>query len=159
LAIEQYDANKDGKIAGDELDACPSLKSCSRWLDPKGDGVTAEMVQSMIQKWQATKIGRVSYLCAFYRNGKPIQGAKVTFVPEKFLGVAMPTVLGETDEGGVAVMSVAGVTPEGLPLGFYRVQVTKDGEDIPAKYNSETTLGTAVVGGGAGIAAKFNLKY
>lgn len=31
-----------------------------------------------------------------------------------------------------------------MPPGFYRVEITKDGLNIPAKYNTETILGTEI---------------
>jgi hypothetical protein len=37
----------------------------------------------------------------------------------------------------------AGDVP-GLSPGFYRVEITKEGENIPAKYNTATTLGLEV---------------
>ena len=33
---------------------------------------------------------------------------------------------------------------QGVPPGFYRVEITKAGEQIPAKYNTATTLGGEV---------------
>jgi hypothetical protein len=55
--------------------------------------------------------------------------------------------------------------PKGVAPGFYRIEITKAGDNIPAKYNSETTLGQAVgvppsKGGRAkGVITKFDLKY
>jgi hypothetical protein len=49
--------------------------------------------------------------------------------------------------------------PKGIPLGFYRIEVTKDGESIPAKYNTETILGIDVMGAQAGNTPQFNLVY
>ena len=54
---------------------------------------------------------------------------------------------GVTDAGGRAVISypyAADPTVQGLPPGFYRVEITKDGEKIPAKYNTDTILGIEV---------------
>ena len=49
----------------------------------------------------------------------------------------------------------------GVPPGFYRVQVTKSGENIPAKYNRETTLGHEVARDAAGNegAIRLDLNY
>ena len=46
----------------------------------------------------------------------------------------------------------------GLPPGVYRVAVTKDGVTIPARYNTETTLGCEVFGGGRGGSTTLALK-
>ena len=32
----------------------------------------------------------------------------------------------------------------GLSPGFYRVEITKEGDNIPAKYNTATTLGLEI---------------
>ena len=85
--------------------------------------------------------------CRVTHNGKPLAGAKVVFVPEKFLGGTLQSGSGTTSRSGfchdlrpyAADPSVKGLSP-----GFYRVEITKDGEKIPAKYNSETTLGAEV---------------
>jgi hypothetical protein len=45
--------------------------------------------------------------------------------------------------------------------GFYHVEVTKSGENIPAKYNSATTLGQEVAMDAQELmqGIKFDLKY
>ena len=44
---------------------------------------------------------------------------------------------------------------------MYRVEITKDGENIPAKYNTETILGQEVSLDNIDLqmGIKFNLKY
>jgi hypothetical protein len=156
-AIEEYDANKDGKISGDELAKCPSLKS----LAGKQGEVTAEKITATIKRWQDSKVGRVTYRCVVLHGGKPLVGATVKLVPEKFLGDKVPSASGTSEVGGAVAPSVpvkAG-DPPGMPLGFYHIEVTKDGESIPAKYNTETILGTDVSGSTVGAGTKYNLVY
>jgi hypothetical protein len=81
-----------------------------------------------------------------YKN-RPLEGATVTFDPETFLGPSFQPCSGETDERGEAFVTRQ-ADPDaiaGIYLGFYRVRITKDkknGEELlPAKYNTETTLG------------------
>jgi hypothetical protein len=152
--VEQYDTDKDGKIAGNELNACPVLK----YLD-KGDGVTAELIEGQIKRWQESRLGRTGCMCAVHRKGKPLADATVKYVPEKFLGDAVPAAVGKTEASGIAEMEIPQVAPPGVALGFYRVEITKEGADIPAKYNTETTLSAAVNGGSVGPSATFNLEY
>jgi hypothetical protein len=158
-AVRQYDANGDGKISGNELDKCPSLRSCAAVLDPKGKEITAEMIQSLIEQWAQTKIGRRPGSCVVLHNGKPLADATVTFVPEDFLGSNVPRAKGRINAKGQAAMTVEDGGPTGIPMGFYRVEVVKDGENIPAKYNTDTELGAGVIGGGVGLVGSFNLKY
>ena len=142
-----YDTNKDGKISGEELDQCPGLKAALPRLG--GGEVTAEMITNRIQEWQRTKAGRLPANCIVTRNGSPLEGAEVKFVPEKFLGDNMPTGSAKTEAGGTAKVSMPGVAgtahdPFGLPPGFYRIEITKEGMDIPAKYNTATVLGAEI---------------
>jgi hypothetical protein len=147
-AIEMFDANKDGKLSGKELDKCPGLKAALAEVDPNGQGeITADMIAKRIQAWIDTKLGRASVACTVLHNGKPMDGASVRFVPEKFLGKNMTVGSGKTDKNGVAMISIEISGPQDLPgvaPGLYRVEITKDGEKIPAKYNTKTTLGQEI---------------
>jgi len=147
-AIEMFDKNKDGKLSGEELDKCPGLKSALSTVDPSNQGVTAEAITARIRAWQDSKLGRTSLSCVVMHNGQPLGGAEIKLVPEKFLGDDMPVVSGKTGKSGMAMLSVpvSGKPddPPGVPPGFYRIEITKPGMTIPAKYNTETTLGQEV---------------
>jgi hypothetical protein len=85
-------------------------------------------------------------------------------VPESFLGDDIKTATGKTGDSGRAALTVP-VTgprdPPGAALGLYRVEITKTGDNIPAKYNSETTLGQEVALDSPALkdGIKFNLQY
>ena len=147
-ALQQYDKNHDGKLSGAELDACPALKSALPDMgDGKQDSITAEMIAERIKTWQRTNVGRKATSCKVTRNGQPLAGAQVTLVPETFLGPSLPTGHGTTDANGRASLSIAtrgADDPPGMPCGFYRVEITKPGDKIPARYNTATTLGDEV---------------
>ena len=50
-ALAAYDTNRDGRIAGTELDASPALKSALARLDANGDGgVSAEEIAERISR-------------------------------------------------------------------------------------------------------------
>ena len=94
--MKQYDTNGDGKIAGAELDKAPSLKAALNQIDTSGSKtITAEKITARIQKWQESKVGRMNLTCRVSRKqggqDTPLDGATVTFEPEKFLGGNMPT--------------------------------------------------------------------
>jgi hypothetical protein len=145
-AITLFDTNKDGKISGAEFDKVPSLKKS---LAAKAkQGITAEDIAERIRQWQETKVGKIgSVNCQVLKNGKPLADAVVKFVPEKFLGANMPVCEGNTNaDGNTSLASpvqgaddVPGVAP-----GFYRVEITKAGEKIPAKYNTATIFGEEI---------------
>ena len=166
-AIEMFDANKDGKLTGEELDKVPGLKAALSKVDPSKEGVTAKMITARIKVWQNTKLGRMSLSCTVLHNGKGLAGAEVKFVPEKFLGLDDPKWIakGKTDQNGMAMLSVPvsgqREDPPGVPPGFYRVEVTKPGMNIPAMYNTETILGQEVANDAVGImeGIRFDLKF
>jgi hypothetical protein len=163
-AVAMFDADKDGKIDGAELDKCPGLKAALSKVDPSNQGVTADMVTARIEAWQKSKLGRMSLSCRVTHNGQPLAGAEVNFVPEKFLGTNIQTAKGKTDTNGMAMLSVPTKgqgDPPGVAPGFYRVEITKQGDNIPAKYNTETTLGQEVALDAKGIqeGINFDLKY
>jgi len=142
-AMTLYDTNKDGKISGNEFDQCSSLKEIAK------DGeVTADMLVELLNRWQNGRIGRIGVVVKVLHNGKPLVGASVKAVPEKFLGTNFKPITGTTIAGGRVGLSVPTRGPEeptGAAFGFYRIEVTKEGESIPAKYNTETTLSLAVI--------------
>ena len=102
--------------------------------------------------------------CKVTHNGKALAGATVTFVPEPFLGGGMQKGTGTTSSAAVAnIVSPYAADPaiRGMSPGFYRVEITKSGEKIPAKYNTQTTLGAEVASDSPGREGgyPFDLKY
>jgi hypothetical protein len=164
--MEIYDTDKDGKLSREELDRSPALKAALDRIDTSGEGtITAAKITARIRAWQASKLGRTSLVCAVLRSGRPLANVEVKFVPEKFLGENMPTALGKTDSNGVAMISVptSGKQDDspGLPPGLYLVEITKAGDNIPAKYNTHTIFGQEVAGDarGAREGIRFHLQY
>ena len=150
-AMKLYDTNHDGKISGAEFDKVPSLGSAQAMVNfksTKEKGITAADITARIKAWQQTKIGRVGGVAAqITRNGKPLSGADVKFVPEKFLGENLPECKGTTGPEGSAQISLpvnGPDDPSGVPPGYYRVEVTMPDGSIPAKYNTQTVLGEEI---------------
>lgn len=158
-AIETYDTDQDGKISGSELDKCPALKSALGQFDTDGDqGISADEIATRINAWEDARVGRLSIKCAVTRNGRPLAGADVRFVPEGFLGDDITPARGNTDAKGLAVVGSedsTGRVSRGVSPGLYRVEITKSGEDIPAQYNTETILGQEVAVDAPGVREGF----
>jgi hypothetical protein len=156
-AIAMYDTNHDGKISGDEFKQCPSLRDIA-----KDDAVTADMIAQVISTWQKGKIGRLPVIIKILRNGMPLNKAAVTLAPEKFMGKDIQKATGPTDATGLAKISVptrGPGEPQGASPAFYRIEVTRDGESVPAKYNMETILGLRAAGEMERNPPAFNLVY
>jgi hypothetical protein len=91
---------------------------------------------------------------AILLDGRPVEGATVTLVPEKFFQGGIPVAAASSNAEGIveptmefgeeyAVGTLSGVRP-----GIYRIEISKKGADgrelIPARYNSNTQLGREV---------------
>jgi hypothetical protein len=154
LAMEQYDTNHDGKVAGDELEKAPSLKVALPRLDTDGDGaVSADEVAARVNAWKEMRTGMTTVPCHVTLDGQPLAGAKVTLEPEAFLGDEIKTAFGTTDQFGTVAPSIPKdqrpdpKLPGGAHFGLYKVLISKivnGKETIPARYNTETILGQEV---------------
>jgi hypothetical protein len=178
-ALKTLDTNGDGSLDMKELEKAPGLKqavvrikklAAGRGAPPspdklKGEKITADEINGRIQEWKDSGVGRMPVPVTVTRKGKPLVGATVTFVPEPFLGPGLSKGTGTTDGKGIASISVPQANPTdpvGMSPGFFRVEITKSGDSIPAKYNTQTTLGQEVAPDATGLATggiKFDLEY
>lgn len=165
LALKEYDANGDGVIDATELNKAPALKASIKNLDDNKDGkVSGEEIVARVENWQEQKVGRMGLRVRVTRRGQPLAGAMVKFVPEKFLGDEVQPAEGVTDENGYALLN-APPDPDhpnlpGMHCGLYRVEITKQGDRIPAMYNTQTIFGQEVSNDAAGIqeGIRYDLK-
>ena len=150
-AIQQYDQDGDGALSKAELAKCPGMLKAIELYDLNSDGnITAAEIADRINLWREHKTASMSVSCGVKLNGKPLDGGTVEFVPEEFFGDALHPASGEI-QGGYAIVFV---DPNLLPAdqadllgvhpGVYKVKVTHPTIKIPAKYNTETTLGQEV---------------
>ena len=168
-AIQEYDANKDGAIAGDELAKAGSIRQAFARIDGAVEGsspdqkVTAEEITARINQWKESRVGRMALQCTVKYRGMPLEGATVTFVPEKFLGENVQAANGTTDRNGTAVVRIPDVDPPGVAPGLYKVEISKQvggQEQVPPQYNTQTILGQEVANDAIGMETGiiFNLK-
>ena len=169
LAIEQYDTDGDGLIGGAELTKAPSLRASMKNLDTNNDKkVSADEITARIESWQNDKVGKMSLPVTVTRRGRPLEGATVRFVPEKFLGDEVQPAEGETGPGGTADLTVALDPEDPMPIrgahcGLFRVEIYKTvggKETIPPMYNTQTIFGQEVSNDAANIqeGIRFDLK-
>ena len=153
-AIEMYDTDGDGYVAGVELENAPGLKAAIKTLDTDQDGKVSEKeVAERVRIWDQSQIGMMMFNCDFLLDGKPLADAVITFDPDEFLGGVIQPTVGETSMGGTITPKVpkekrpSPDSPPGMQAGIYKVRVSKivgGKESIPARYNTETILGQEV---------------
>ncbi len=156
LAMDQYDTNGDGVVAGDELDKVPALKSSLTQLDTDKDGgVSADEIATVIQHWQEMPLGMMAMGFKLTLDWVPVEDATVTFEPEELLGGNVKPAVATTDSFGTGGPVIPkeqrpdpAHTPPGVQMGFYKVKVSKtenNKETIPAKYNLNTVFGQLIM--------------
>ena len=130
------------------------MQSALSLLDTNNDGgVSADEVAHRVAAWRASQIAIAPVKITVNWRGAPLEGATIRLIPEEYLGSDFREALGETDEFGIAHVSIPAEnrptsdTPIGVQFGLFSMQISKeeDGKEIlPAKYNAETTLGLEV---------------
>jgi len=148
-AMAEYDANHDGYLDAKELERCPALKNSLDSMDTNGDHrLSAEEITARIRAYQTSGVALMATGCQVRLDGKPLQGATVKYLPEKFMGSSIKPASGVSDDRGGVVLTAEGEKVAGVQPGFYRVQVSKKDaggqEMIPARYNQDTLLGAQV---------------
>ena len=144
-AVKMHDKNKDGKLQKEEWEQSPPLASIADRIDEDEDQLlTIEEIAAYMRAWQESQSHIVAAMPTFYLDGEPLEGAKITLQPAKFLGSTYPKATAVTNADGTANFQLEDGSFPGVFSGMYLVSVSKtvDGqESIPSKYNSETELG------------------
>jgi hypothetical protein len=153
-AMELYDKNADGALAGDELNAVPGIKKYLDKYDKDSDQrVTRDEIAARLGDWGSQKLALMGRSYVVTLDGRPLEGATVTMVPETYLGEGVKPATGVTASNGLTRMSHAdedlpksanGRPIPGVKGGTFKVQITHPSRQIPAKYNTSTELGDEV---------------
>jgi hypothetical protein len=150
-AMKLLDKNSDGKLDGGELAASPGLASAKERYDADHGGSLDEAeIAAGIRRWSEGKLGAASVPYVIQWNGAPLTGAEVKLIPEPFLGDAVKGAVGVERRGSAFLSVKPEDRPSGAPNapivqpGLYRVEITHPSVQIPAKYNTSTTLGVEI---------------
>jgi hypothetical protein len=148
-ALAEYDTNHDGFLDAKELERCPALKSHLDLIDENGDKrLSAAEIAARIEVYQDSQIALKNVGCQVLLDGRPLQGATVTYVPEKFMGPSLKSASGVSDHLGAVQLHMEGEKLPGVQPGLFRVLVSKKNaagqETIPARYNQDSVLGIEV---------------
>jgi hypothetical protein len=166
-AMNDYDTNKDGALDETELKKCPALTHHPAKFDANGDKrVDAAEITKRLSDIYGQQVGLMNFQYIVHMNGKPLEGAKIKFIPEPFLGAAIKPAEGTRAQLGYTAMSVADSELPGdlrgkvkvMHNGLYKVEITHPTVQIPAIYNTATTLGVEVTGDTAIEPTKVDLK-
>lgn len=151
--FKEFDKNSDGKLAKDELQTCPGLlSSVERFDDDKDGAISKSEFQAKLTDIERQGASLVTFNCVVQRGGVALQGATVKFVPESFLADFVKPASGVTGQDGLVVPSIPDEDlpaefrgkVRGVPCGIFRVEVTHPSIAIPAKFNTQTTIGRLV---------------
>lgn len=150
IAIDHYDTDHNGVLSRQELNAAPGILAGFSRFDADGDGeICQEEIAGRIRAWQATGQSLITYTSFVEWNRRPLHAAQVKFIPEAFLADYVAPASGTTNESGMVMLDLIDKSPlredqqdlTGVQPGVYRVEITSDRFTLPAKYNSNTTLG------------------
>jgi hypothetical protein len=154
--IKEHDRDRNGMLSEEELAAVPPLNNCIKKMDKDGDHIISQAeLEGHFNKVFDSQTGMIGAMCRVTNKGKPVSGALVHFIPADYLQLdhsVMPVASGITSPQGVAQMEIhPEYIPAGMPKlrglvrpGFYLVEITREGANIPAEYNTKTTLGVEV---------------
>lgn len=128
-AMTEYDKNGDGKIAGDELDACLGMKSVLADMDTNKDGALDKgEIANRIKSWVDSKVGLTCPSMSFTKGKKALKTGKISLVPEAFLSDVLKQADADIAEGSCSPSSAGNVDNlPGMAYGFYKIQL--DGAD------------------------------
>ena len=166
LALEAYDTDRSALLSASELEACPGLAAARQAYDTDGDDQISEQeIATRIESWYERRLALTSLSCRVHYKGKPLAGAEVVMTPEAYLGDSVKPARGTTTAAGSGIMAVSDDDlPEehrgikGVHYGTYKVQITHPEVELPAKYNTETTLGHEIAHDIGKPYATFNLQ-
>jgi hypothetical protein len=151
-AVAEFDTNGDGALDATELERCPGLQAAGPRADSDGDGkLTKAELTARFKSYSGDEMLVTTFPCRVLLDGQPLAAAQVTLVPEAFMGSAYQSATAATAEGGNTVLSAPEVQAKGFSgvyCGIYRIEISRRNsagvETLPAKYNSQTTLGQEI---------------
>jgi len=161
-AIQHLDKNGSGTAEDAELDAAPGLKLALGEIDAnKDEKLSADELKARFARYAdgAAGGGLAAVSCTVYLDNAPVPNATVRFEPEPFMASVLKPATGTTDAQGFVNVKVDGSADYGVFPGVYRIVVTRDGgKDLPARYNTKTTLGREVFGGSRSASGGIELR-
>lgn len=146
-ALADFDKDGNGSIDASEARACPALSASFAAIDTNGDRkISADEIKKRVEAYAAGSTGSVPVAILVQMDGKALVDATITLVPEACMSSVLKTATAKTNQEGLCnEFQIDGKNYRGLAAGWYKIQVTKEGANVPARYNTQTTLGTEII--------------
>lgn len=153
--MELYDTNHDGKLSTEEMAKCPGVLISIKRYDANNDkSIDVEEFKQHLADLLRHGTGATQLGVGITYNGSPLADAKVVLEPEPYLGTDIQSAEGVTTNSGLAQVGIpadkAPAALKGMKLiqyGTFKVRITHPKISLPAKYNTETTLGYETIPG------------
>jgi hypothetical protein len=143
--LEQLDKNADSQIDRRELAPAPGLVFGIRFIDKNADGkLSRDELIERFARYRDSRIGLMSAGLRITYDGQPLANADVRLIPEFFLEDIIEPAMGATQGDGIVRPSVPNQRTPLLRIGYYRVEVASNKRPLPAKFNSQTTIGVEI---------------
>lgn len=129
--MEAYDKDGNSSLSGEELKQSPPLLASATRIDADHDHAIS--LVELTARMEAIAAGAlyIGLDTRITEQGRPVEGAQVTLVPEPFMGDAYPKYSGTSGPGGYCPTKSEGAQLPGAPAGWYRAEVTKPGAGTP----------------------------
>lgn len=129
--MEAYDKDGNGSLSAEELKQSPPLLASATRIDADHDHAIS--LAELTARMEAIAAGAlyIGLDTRITEQGRPVEGAQVTLVPEPFMGDAYPKYSGTSGPGGYCPTKSEGTQLPGAPAGWYRAEVTKPGAGTP----------------------------
>jgi len=158
-AISEFDQNSDGKLSKEEWSNSGALMAVVDHYDGNKDGsLDSDEIRAGLQNWQDRAVGPRPVPFVVQLDKVPLAGATVRLVPATFMGDQFKPATAEAGVGGAGHLAMSEADrPKNAPAnmalvqpGLYSIEITHPSKKIPAKYNTQTTLGIEVHSGNPG---------
>ena len=157
-ALAELDGDGDDRLAKGEWSKSAALAAVAEQYDSNKDATLDGVeIRNGITVWQENAIGPRPVPFSVQLDNRPLAGATVRLVPASFMADSIPGAAAETGEGGGGSLAMAEEdrpkNAPNMPLvqpGLYRIEITHPSKTIPAKYNTQTTLGIEITSGNPG---------
>lgn len=130
-AMEAYDKDGNGSLSVEELKQSPPLLSSATRIDADHNGAISLVELTTRMEGVAAGALYIGLSVRVTENGRPVEGAQLTLIPEPFMGDAYPKFSGTSGPGGYCPTKSDGAELLGAPAGWYRAEVTKPGAAAP----------------------------